>query len=65
MELYFQHAPRTCHNIAELARSGYYDGTIFHRIIKVRLHGMGGLNKAAVLPIRPSILASFLSVCIS
>ena len=60
LELYFQHAPRTCHNFAgtlsfrclsihplillpslppshptELARSGYYNGTIFHRIIKV------------------------------
>jgi cyclophilin family peptidyl-prolyl cis-trans isomerase len=63
LELYYQHAPRTCHNFAgtvgwpllllspsplfhpsfplpypttpELARSGYYNGTIFHRIIKV------------------------------
>ncbi|OQS07391.1 peptidyl-prolyl cis-trans isomerase ppi1 [Thraustotheca clavata] len=34
MELYTQHAPRTCKNIAELAKRGYYDNTIFHRIIK-------------------------------
>ncbi|ETW10065.1 peptidyl-prolyl cis-trans isomerase-like 1 [Aphanomyces invadans] len=34
MELYMQHAPRTCKNIIELARRGYYDNTIFHRIIK-------------------------------
>ncbi|EWM28429.1 peptidyl-prolyl cis-trans isomerase ppi1 [Nannochloropsis gaditana] len=34
VELYYKHAPRTCHNFAELARSGYYNGTIFHRIIK-------------------------------
>ncbi|GAB5030700.1 peptidyl-prolyl cis-trans isomerase-like 1 [Nannochloropsis oceanica] len=34
LELYYQHAPRTCHNFAELARAGYYNGTIFHRIIK-------------------------------
>ncbi|KAF0753868.1 hypothetical protein AaE_005550 [Aphanomyces astaci] len=34
MELYVQHAPRTCKNIIELARRGYYDNTIFHRIIK-------------------------------
>ncbi|CAM9661111.1 unnamed protein product, partial [Discosporangium mesarthrocarpum] len=34
VELYTQHAPRTCFNVAELARRGYYDGTIFHRVIK-------------------------------
>ncbi|CAH0521213.1 unnamed protein product [Peronospora belbahrii] len=34
MELYSEHAPKTCWNIAELARRGYYNNTIFHRIIK-------------------------------
>ncbi|POM65880.1 Peptidyl-prolyl cis-trans isomerase ppi1 [Phytophthora palmivora] len=34
MELYTEHAPRTCWNIAELSRRGYYNNTIFHRIIK-------------------------------
>ena len=34
VELYHRHAPRTCHNVAELARSGYYNGTVFHRVIK-------------------------------
>lgn len=33
VELYWDHAPRTCKNFAELARRGYYNGTIFHRII--------------------------------
>ncbi|KAF8372857.1 cyn-12, partial [Pristionchus pacificus] len=33
VELYWDHAPRTCQNFAELARRGYYNGTIFHRII--------------------------------
>lgn len=33
VELYWEHAPRTCQNFAELARKGYYNGTIFHRII--------------------------------
>ncbi|KAI6181311.1 Peptidyl-prolyl cis-trans isomerase [Aphelenchoides besseyi] len=33
VELYWQHAPKTCQNMAELARSGYFDNTIFHRII--------------------------------
>ncbi|VDK81584.1 unnamed protein product [Onchocerca ochengi] len=33
IELYWDHAPKTCKNFAELARRGYYNGTIFHRII--------------------------------
>lgn len=33
LELYWDHAPRTCKNFAELARRGYYNGVIFHRII--------------------------------
>lgn len=33
VELYWQHAPQTCRNFAELARRGYYDGTPFHRVI--------------------------------
>jgi peptidylprolyl isomerase len=27
-------APKTCENFDELVRKGYYDGTIFHRVIK-------------------------------
>ena len=34
VELYDKHAPRTCRNFLELARRGYYNGTIFHRVIK-------------------------------
>lgn len=34
VELYYQHAPKTCHNMAALAEKGYYDGTVFHRIIR-------------------------------
>ncbi|KAI0019693.1 peptidyl-prolyl cis-trans isomerase-like 1 [Xylariomycetidae sp. FL0641] len=33
LELYTSHAPRTCTNFATLASRGYYDGTVFHRII--------------------------------
>ncbi|GAA5829518.1 hypothetical protein JCM11251_000187 [Rhodosporidiobolus azoricus] len=33
VELYDQHAPQTCKNFRELAKRGYYSGTIFHRII--------------------------------
>ncbi|KAG7291890.1 cyclophilin peptidyl-prolyl cis-trans isomerase Cyp2 [Staphylotrichum longicolle] len=34
LELYTAHAPRTCQNFSTLAARGYYDGTVFHRIIK-------------------------------
>jgi len=33
VELYWQHAPNTCRNFAELSRRGYYNGTKFHRVI--------------------------------
>lgn len=34
VELYSQHAPRTVRNFIDLAKKGYYDGVIFHRIIR-------------------------------
>ncbi|KAF7490282.1 Peptidyl-prolyl cis-trans isomerase-like 1 [Sarcoptes scabiei] len=33
VELYWNEAPKTCKNFAELSRRGYYDNTKFHRII--------------------------------
>lgn len=33
LELYWKHAPKTCKNFAELAKVGYYNNVIFHRII--------------------------------
>lgn len=33
IELYWAHAPNACRNFWELANRGYYDGTIFHRVI--------------------------------
>jgi len=33
LELYWNHAPRTCQNFTGLAKQGYYNGIIFHRII--------------------------------
>lgn len=35
VELYWREAPRTCRNFVELAQRGYYDGTVFHRVIHV------------------------------
>ncbi|KAJ9478425.1 Peptidyl-prolyl cis-trans isomerase C, mitochondrial [Pseudozyma hubeiensis] len=33
LELYWKHAPRTCANFYQLAKQGFYDGIIFHRVI--------------------------------
>ncbi|ORX46316.1 hypothetical protein DM01DRAFT_1152439 [Hesseltinella vesiculosa] len=33
IELYWDHAPKTCQNFYELAKNGYYDSVSFHRII--------------------------------
>jgi peptidyl-prolyl cis-trans isomerase B (cyclophilin B) len=33
LELYPQHAPKTVNNFVALARDGFYDGLIFHRVI--------------------------------
>ncbi|KIJ44311.1 hypothetical protein M422DRAFT_252317 [Sphaerobolus stellatus SS14] len=33
LELYWDHAPKTCKNFQELAARGYYNGVIFHRIV--------------------------------
>ncbi|KXT01399.1 hypothetical protein AC579_282 [Pseudocercospora musae] len=33
LELYTQHAPKTCQNFTMLASRNYYNNTIFHRII--------------------------------
>ncbi|KIY67563.1 cyclophilin-like protein [Cylindrobasidium torrendii FP15055 ss-10] len=33
LELYTQHAPKTTANFKELAKRGYYNGVVFHRII--------------------------------
>lgn len=34
IELYTEHAPKTCKNFSELAKRGYYDGVTFHRIVE-------------------------------
>jgi peptidyl-prolyl cis-trans isomerase-like 1 len=33
LELYWVHAPKTCKNFLELAKRGYYNEQIFHRVI--------------------------------
>jgi peptidyl-prolyl cis-trans isomerase-like 1 len=34
VELYWQHCPKTCQNFYELAKKGYYNNTIVHRVIE-------------------------------
>jgi peptidyl-prolyl cis-trans isomerase-like 1 len=34
IELYYKHTPRTSYNLAALAHQGYYNDTIFHRVIR-------------------------------
>mmetsp|Transcript_29864 Transcript_29864/g.41309 ORF Transcript_29864/g.41309 Transcript_29864/m.41309 type:complete len:169 (+) Transcript_29864:230-736(+) len=34
VELYYKHAPKTCKNFIGLTRKSYYNGVVFHRIIK-------------------------------
>ena len=33
LELYPEYAPKTVHNFVFLAKEGYYDGVVFHRVI--------------------------------
>ena len=33
IKLHCKETPRTCRNFIELARHGYYDGIIFHRVV--------------------------------
>eukprot|EP00002_Diphylleia_rotans_P022736 TRINITY_DN4461_c0_g1_i1.p1 TRINITY_DN4461_c0_g1~~TRINITY_DN4461_c0_g1_i1.p1 ORF type:complete len:187 (-),score=44.42 TRINITY_DN4461_c0_g1_i1:453-1013(-) len=34
IKLHHRETPRTCRNFIELSKSGYYDGVIFHRVIR-------------------------------
>ena len=34
LKLFPEIAPKTCENFSELGKKGYYDGVIFHRVIK-------------------------------
>ena len=56
-ELYPEIAPNTVNNFISLIKSGYYDGLIFHRVIKGFMIQGGGMNmkmeeKATHAPIK-------------
>lgn len=49
VELYYKHAPRTVDNFVKLSDKGYYDGTVFHRIIRdFSEWGRGTLGEGAL-----------------
>lgn len=45
LELDFQNTPVTAKNFLEYAKSGFYDGTIFHRVINGFMIQGGGFSK--------------------
>lgn len=56
IELDHEHAPKTCANFERYVKEGYYDGVIFHRVIKDFMIQGGGFlpgleQKAAYEPI--------------
>ncbi|MFQ6087928.1 MAG: peptidylprolyl isomerase [Candidatus Methanofastidiosia archaeon] len=48
VELFYDKAPLTTFNFTELARRGFYDGTIFHRVIKEFIIQGGGFEPGMV-----------------
>lgn len=45
IELFAESAPKTVENFLQYVRDGYYDGTIFHRVIKGFMIQGGGLTE--------------------
>ncbi len=46
IELYSDKAPKTVDNFLQYVRTGYYEGTVFHRVIHKFIVQGGGLNEA-------------------
>lgn len=45
IELDFQHTPKTAENFLQYAKEGFYDGTIFHRVIDGFMIQGGGFDQ--------------------
>jgi len=45
IELFAEQAPLTCENFLNYVRDGFYDGTIFHRVIPGFMIQGGGMNE--------------------
>jgi len=56
IELFKDQAPRTVENFLSYARTGFYNGTIFHRVIKdFMIQGGGFTPQLRLKPTRPPI----------
>src|SRR3954471_22617648 len=56
IELFKDQAPRTVENFLSYARTGFYNGTIFHRVIKdFMIQGGGFTPQMRLKPTRPAI----------
>ncbi len=56
LELDRQAAPKTVENFIEYVKSGFYDGTVFHRVIKGFMAQGGGFDQAlSQKPTRPPV----------
>ncbi len=60
-ELYPEHAPITVENFLKLAKSGFYEGLIFHRVIPGFMIQGGGMTVAFEDKHCPSIVGEFTS----
>ena len=61
IELYPDKAPITVNNFQNLVKKHYYDGTIFHRVIKDFMVQTGGFTSKGALEEVPSIKGEFAS----
>ena len=64
-ELYWDHAPKTCENFYTLAQNGFYNGVLFHRIIKVRIKISISLTPTLEIAVSASLLAHKLTDFVS
>ena len=56
VELQPDRAPKSCANFLDYAKSGFYDGTVFHRVIKeFMIQGGGFTTNMVQKPTRPPI----------
>ncbi len=61
LELYPEKAPKTVENFLSLVRSGFYEGLIFHRVIKGFMIQGGGMTPSFEQKPCPSIRGEFIA----